>query len=356
MDHFGILKRAVRITWDYKLLWIFGFILALTSGGGGGSGGGGNTGNWPGNAPRPDQLPRIEPALIIGVVVTCCLLLIVLTVIGIIAHFVARTALIRLVDEYERTGQKRRFREAWRLGWDRRTFRLFVMNFIVILPLVLFFVAAALVATAPLLLWTTRVTGLGVLGTVIAVGLIFLVVIVGIVVGFLIMPWLELAQREVVLREQGVVAALTQAWAILRRRTLDTYIMALLLTAVNWGMIFVMLPLFIISLIIAALVAGLPALLVGGLVYALAGQQAALIAGAVVALPLFILALAIPLGFVAGIVQVFYSSTWTLTYRELVLPTETENADSAAPAAEEAADEASAVSPEAEGNSHEAVL
>ena len=42
--NFGeILTRAWKITWKYKVLWIFG-ILASCSQGGGGGGGGGNTG------------------------------------------------------------------------------------------------------------------------------------------------------------------------------------------------------------------------------------------------------------------------------------------------------------------------
>ena len=36
MDHVGILKRAVKLTWRNRALWFFGILLALTSGGGGG--------------------------------------------------------------------------------------------------------------------------------------------------------------------------------------------------------------------------------------------------------------------------------------------------------------------------------
>ena len=35
MDHTRILGRALRITWRYRALWVFGIILALVSGGGG---------------------------------------------------------------------------------------------------------------------------------------------------------------------------------------------------------------------------------------------------------------------------------------------------------------------------------
>ena len=52
MNYGDLLKRAARITWRYKVLWIFGILLALTAGGGGGGGGGGvaNSGNGKGDA------------------------------------------------------------------------------------------------------------------------------------------------------------------------------------------------------------------------------------------------------------------------------------------------------------------
>ena len=33
MDHIKVLKRAWEIIWRYRALWIFGIILALTTGG-----------------------------------------------------------------------------------------------------------------------------------------------------------------------------------------------------------------------------------------------------------------------------------------------------------------------------------
>ncbi|MDP3046025.1 MAG: hypothetical protein Q8O07_00915, partial [Chloroflexota bacterium] len=48
MDYVGILKRAFHVTWNYKVLWLFGFLSALWGSGGGGmgwQGGGGGRGN-----------------------------------------------------------------------------------------------------------------------------------------------------------------------------------------------------------------------------------------------------------------------------------------------------------------------
>jgi len=311
MDHFGILKRAWRITWDYKVLWIFGFLIALTSGGGGGNGGGGGGGNGANNFAWPDRFPfDINPALIIGLVVACCAVILVLTLVGLVVHYVARTALIRMADEYERTGEKRSFRAGWRLGWNRRAWHM---------PLILVFLAGMLVAASPLLLWATRVQALGVIGTVIGVGLIFLLVILLIVVAFLLSPWLELAYRKVALDDRGVFAALEEAWLMLRHRLVDAYAMALIMLGIRWALLFVLIPLFLALIVVAAVIAGLPALALGSLVALAGNKEAALLAGALIGIPLFLLLILVPGSFVNGVIETLNHNVWTLTYRELAM-------------------------------------
>lgn len=40
IDYFKLIRESLKFTWKYKILWVFGFILALFSGGGGSGGGG----------------------------------------------------------------------------------------------------------------------------------------------------------------------------------------------------------------------------------------------------------------------------------------------------------------------------
>ena len=117
MNHIKILKRALNITVNYRVLWIFGILLALTSGGGsgGGNGGGGsrgtssgssNGGNIPGfNGQNPfGQFPLITPAVIstlIGLAIGFACLVLILIVIGNMVRYVSETALIRMVAQYE---------------------------------------------------------------------------------------------------------------------------------------------------------------------------------------------------------------------------------------------------------------
>ena len=75
--------------------------------------------------------------------------------------------------------------------------------------------------------------------------------------------------------------------------------------------------LIILLLVVAAMLGGLPALLVGGLASLAFKGAVPWILAAAVGLPIFILVVAVPGLFLGGLAEVFKSSTWTLTYREL---------------------------------------
>src|SRR5438105_4227365 len=131
MDHIRIIKRAFSITTSYRALWVFGIILALTTGGsrrlGGSNGGGGRGGTGPGQFHWPVIAPAVLHAIIVAGITLLCVFLIV-GVIATIARYVSATALIRMVDQYETTGQKVGFRQGFRLGWSRRALRLFLLD------------------------------------------------------------------------------------------------------------------------------------------------------------------------------------------------------------------------------------
>ncbi|MEE8390903.1 MAG: hypothetical protein V3S14_08945, partial [Anaerolineae bacterium] len=172
MDHIKVLKRAWETTWRYRALWIFGIIIALTtaSAGGGGSSaggsGGGNDGNGrfqpPGDFPWPPseyswswpEIPSniVNTLIVISVGAACVITLLV--IVGTIARYVAETALIRMVDEHEETGEQRSVRKGFRMGWSRTTFRLFLISLLIGLPTKLVFILLFALTAVPLLLWT----------------------------------------------------------------------------------------------------------------------------------------------------------------------------------------------------------
>jgi hypothetical protein len=75
----------------------------------------------------------------------------------------------------------------------------------------------------------------------------------------------------------------------------------------------------VIGLVLVGLAfGGLPGLIAGGIASMIASEEVAVLIGILVGLPIFILVLTIPLAFLGGLFEIFKSSTWTLTYREII--------------------------------------
>jgi hypothetical protein len=347
MDHIKVLKRAWETTWRYRVLWVFGIILALTTGGSGGGngggsgGGGGNGGNGtftpPGDFPWPnwrytwDEIPpHILSALIIGSISVICVILF-LIVVGTIARYVAETALIRMVDDHEETGEQRSVRQGFRMGWSRTTFRLFLINLLISLPTTMAFILLFALALAPLLLWATGNRFAGVIGTVATVGLFFLILFLAIVVGTVITLLRRFFWRACALEQLGVIDSIREGFDVVRRHVKDVVIMWLIMVGVRIGWaiamvvsFIVLLPVVLLLIVVGGVVGGAPALVIGGLASLFLEGPIPWVMGAVIGLPIFILIMAAPWVFLDGLMEVFKSSTWTLTYRELCILEELE--------------------------------
>jgi hypothetical protein len=329
MDHMKVLRRSLEITWRYRVLWVFGILLALTSGGGGGNGGarGGNFSPPPGNqgqgaAPfRGFQLPNIPPEVVstliaVGIALACVLIL--LSIASVIVRYVAETALIRMVDDHEATGEKRSIRQGFRWGWSRTSLRLFAIDLLVFVPLVVAFILLLLLALAPLLLWTTHSQAAGIVGTVTTIGLVILFILVFIVVIAAASLLVHFFRRVCALEEVGVVESIRRGYALVRRHLKDVVIMWLIMVGLTLGWAILMIPVLLLLLLVGAVLAGGPALLVGGLAgMASRGGPLPWLLGGAVGLPIFFLVLAVPMLFLGGLWQIYRSGVWTLTYREL---------------------------------------
>ena len=76
-------------------------------------------------------------------------------------------------------------------------------------------------------------------------------------------------------------------------------------------------PVMILLMIVGGVLGGLPALMVWGVASLFFEGAVPWILAGVIGLPIFILVMAVPWLFLGGLMEVFKSSTWTLTYREL---------------------------------------
>jgi hypothetical protein len=330
MDHIKIIKRAFHITKIYRALWLFGILLALTtginangsaSGGGGGGDGGGNGNNFnpfPGGAPYLSGNWEAFAMELIPIAVALICLALLLAVVLTILRYVSETAVITMVDRYEETEEEVGFREGWRLGWSRPAWRMFLIDLVIGVATAVGIVLLGLIAVAPLLLWLTRNDTVGVLGTIgaIGLGLVFIFLVILIVIALSILS--QFFRRACVLEDLGVFDSMRRGWKVARGRLGDTIVMALILFAIGLGAFIVLIPVYILLGLAGLLIGGIPGLAAGFLTSLFSGGALPWMVGAAVGVPLFLLVFALPALFLNGLLKVFASSSWTLTYRELL--------------------------------------
>jgi hypothetical protein len=263
--------------------------------------------------------------IVIGVGVAC--VIVILIIARTIARYVAETALIRMVNDHEETGEQHSVREGFRLGWSRTSFRLFMISLLIGLPTFVVFALLFALAFAPLVplgLGLVKATSLIVISAVVTVGLFFLVLFLAITVGTVIALLLRFFWRACALEELGVIDSIREGFGVMRRHLKDVVIMWLIMIGVRivWAIamvvtFIVLFPIVLLLIVVGGVLGGLPALLVGGLVSLFFGGPVPWVVGAIIALPIFILVVIAPWVFLDGLMEVFKSSTWTLTYREL---------------------------------------
>jgi hypothetical protein len=324
MNHIKILKRALNITVNYRALWIFGMLLALTTGSGSGNGGGNSSSpsnnnpnfNWQNPFGGLPHIPSNVVNMWVGIAVALACLVLILIVAGTFARYVSETALIRMVDEHENSGEQLTIRQGFRLGWSRMAWNMFLMDLLVGLGFMIAFLLLLALGALPLLVWSTKNTPLQVIGTIISVGLILLLVFAAIVAALAASLIMLFARRVCTLENLGVLASLRRGYEMVKQRLGDAVMMGVIMFGIGLLWVVVTIPAILIVIIAAALIAGLPALLIGSIVgFFTQGFTPWIVAG-IVGAPIFLIAVIIPGALIGGWQKVFASSAWTLTYRE----------------------------------------
>jgi hypothetical protein len=337
MNHEQILKRSWNILWNYKVLWIFGFLLALTSAGGGNGGGGNNM-----NFSRPvesfpggleDLSPELERALRglegwfspdmlgfwigLGIALICLALLV--GIIFAIIRYVSLVAQIRLVDDHETTGEKMGFRQGWRLGWSRYAWRVFLIDLAIGIPLTIILIALFGCALLPVILGVTAGDGEPGFGWVMTtIGLVFMLLFVILVVSLALGLVINLIRRTCVLGGSGVIDSIRQGLKLVTANFKDVFVMWLILVGVHIAYGIVLIPVFLLLLGIGLLMGGGAGAATYFGLQAVTSQVAAIVVAVILGLFLFFTTLGLPLTFLEGLRLTYFSTTWTLTYRQLV--------------------------------------
>jgi hypothetical protein len=351
IDPVKILRRAWQILWNYRALWVFGLILALVAGGT--SSGGNNGMQWQEDS-QNNQMPsygsmqeflndlnrQIEKLFtqgipefnisgealttflwIVGVFVVFMLLV---SIVVTIAYYISETAVIRMVDEYESSGNKMTLHQGVRLGWSRTSWRLFLINLIVHLPGIVFFLILLIAGVAIFLAVSNGNMTFTPVSIAAMIGLVFLgafVVVILSVVLYLLRPFFW---RVSVFEDLGVGESLRRGFTMVRENWKNVGLMWLVMIGLGIAWIIVSIiaiiitiPIVIITSIIGIIVVAAPGLLLVGLFSLFLTGPLPWIAGGLFVLPLFFVIAFSPWLLLGSWQTVYTSTVWTLTYREI---------------------------------------
>jgi len=351
MDPIKILKRAWHILWSYRALWVFGLILALAAGSS--SGNSGNNSGYRTNSRETSQvtpqnmqeamrsfqsevhklfeqgIPDInvtgkDLTAFVWVIGAFFLVMVIFGIVMAVARYVSETAVIRMVDEYENSGTKMTVRQGIRIGWSKTSWRLFLINLIVNLPVIAFMLVILVMgigAVIAVVNGSAKFAAFSVISTLLLLAIVTFVVIAITVVLHLFRNFFW---RASALEDLGVSESFRQGFAMVRENWKDVGLMWLVMIGLGiiWAVASVILaivtiPLVIVTAVIAALVASVPFLLFAGIFSLFTSGWFVWIAAGLFVAPLFFTIAFSPWVLLGSWQQVYTSTVWTLTYREI---------------------------------------
>jgi hypothetical protein len=343
-----ILKRAWHILWNYRILWIFGVILALTGGGRGGGNGGSGSSGYRGNngfqGIRPSTNPTIQEinqwfqqnfvplfthpeqhiATFVWIGIGLLFFILIVSTIFALIRYPTETAVIRMVDEYEQTGAKVGFKHGWKMGWNRRAFRLWVIDLVVSLPAIL--LLGILGGLGTLIYFSVRNGSQADIaaGVIAGIGCAFLFIFTFVILIVFLTLLRQFFVRKAALENTGIGESFRLGWAMFKRNWKSAALMWLVMLGIGIAsgivlliVFFLLIPAYIVLIVPAAIVAVIPGLAVFGITTIFASGPLAWILGLLAAVPFFLTIIFAPLALVSGWYLIYESSIWTLTYREM---------------------------------------
>jgi hypothetical protein len=294
INYVEILKNAWQVTWKNKFLWWFGFLIALSSGGGGFN-----------YSPDEKEKSKVEDFINSGYhdfisaywhwIVAGIIIILVLSIIFIILGLIGRGALIKSTDKIIR-GEKTNFKEGFRKG-KKYLGKIFLIS----LTLGIFLLISVIILVAPIaILFASKAYVAGTLLTIIGI-----VTIIPIIILFSFLK--TYGYIYAVLGDLKTWAAIESAYALFRKNILSSIIMALIFIPISLAVMFGALMIVVPSAIIF--------LLLGIGLYALFSKI-----GIAITIGLAIFALIIAVLFVKSVYEAFTQTAWILFFREIAAP------------------------------------
>jgi hypothetical protein len=262
---------------------------------------------------------EIGPILVaVGTVV---LVLAVLTVaVGlarVAVRYITRTSLIRMVDQYEETGEELSAGSGLKRGWSRASVQLFLVSLILKLPIALLIIALIVPAVALAIVSFIEGSGASIALGVILILLLVPIGLLGAALSIVVGPWIQIAYRACAIEGLGAWEGAWSALGLIRRNLGPVALQWLLLVGLGIAWRIALIPANLLLVGLALLVGGIPGALAGGIGALLGGWPWGLGLGLLLFLPLFVLVVALPNLALSTAATVYHSTVWTLTYCEL---------------------------------------
>ena len=251
------------------------------------------------------------------VLITGAAVIVSLWILAAALRYMSRVALIRMVDHQDETGEKQSVRQGLKLAWSRSAWQLFFIELLANLVGIAAVTLVFVLIFSPLPLWVDGSEEIVFAGSIITGALFFIAIFATIMASMAITLVKLFARRACALEGLGVAASLHRGYKMVRRHFRELLPMGLVGLAINLSWPTVVGCFLILLFGVGILLGGLPALAAGKLIaLASAGDTAIFVA---LGLGLLILGavLAAPLVWLDGMRQVFLSSIWTLSFREL---------------------------------------
>ncbi|MHB9004265.1 MAG: DUF7544 domain-containing protein, partial [Coriobacteriia bacterium] len=265
MDYGGIIKKAWGITWRYKILWIFGFFAGAAGSGGGG--GGGSNFSQPSEDFDTSQFDSAFQWISDNAVLVIAgfTLLVVIGLALWILSVAARGGLIHLVNEADE-GRSVNAGDGWGVGFSRWG-RIFVIDLVLYLPLMILVTIMLLAAIVPLI---TSAEGSDPTAAIVsACGALAFGGLILMVIGFIVTLMENMAIRHGVLDDMSAAQSISASWSDLRSRFKDLFVMWLITLAIGLGfgtVVAIIVGIFGVGIALSVMGGALPVAFVIGLV------------------------------------------------------------------------------------------
>ncbi len=308
MPYGKMLKQSFQIVWNYKVLWIFATILALMGGRGC------TMGSTSIDLPYTPTVPSIH----IGFEILFTVAILLLIVLGVVWRYISETSIIKMSDHYFLTGEKLSFKEGVKLGKSKSAGTIFKLDFTLFALLSIIYIPVSILFILPLVKSTMNGNEIGALiGGVIGTVLLFFLIFATVLFLLALLPVFYIAHRVIIFENLSMGKAIKRSWSIVKDNFQDLFVSIVIQAGIGMGLCIVPSIALIFTVLIGVSLSG-AAVAITDLIFNGPLDSLGDILGYVLFGLIIICITLLPFSFIRGWLEIFYSSYWTLFYREIL--------------------------------------